>query len=380
MEPEMLASTPTDAHHNPFEILELPSSATAREVARQKDTLLGMLELGIERGKRYTSQLGERERTADLVRGAARELEDPRSRLLWELWLPPSTKGTQSETPPLRTALVLHHELLREIDHAIPVGADEFDALGAAWDDVFSSDEFHEGVDQRAGAMAIDGDDIVGEFGDRVRAQMLTMLESAPAMDVDELESETASDVAHRFTDRKIELLELVASRFTAPGTFEQRRQQWTGLRREYEAIVAHRGAYTRRKAFEAIAVSVGNRAAALYNQDIDHQLALMVFNWLRDEARAVGDEDRTAFHAKNARLVGDRLSRDAAAANATFAAAPARSAFSGRTLVSVVAFAALAISRAHSCADPHPRYESPDLRVDPQLLRDLQRSYALPK
>src|SRR5580698_6914504 len=216
MEPAVLTSRPIDAQHNPFEVLELGGSATARDISRQKDTLLGMLELGLERATRYVSLLGERERTADLVRSAARELEQPRSRLQWELWLPPPSVSS-SETPLSHTALVLHHELLREIANATPIGADEFDALGAAWDDVFSSDELHERIATRADALDIDhdSDDVAAEFGDRVRAEMLTMLESAPAMDVDELESETASDVAHRFTDRKIELLELVGTRFT---------------------------------------------------------------------------------------------------------------------------------------------------------------------
>ena len=368
-----------DAHHNPFEVLELGTAATAREITRQKDTLLGMLELGIERGKRYASLLGERERTAELVRDAARALEDPRSRLRWELWIPPSAETTEPATSPLRTALVLHYELLREIGKAIPFGADEFDALGAAWDDVFSSDELYEHVQRRAEVLMVDGDDIMSEFGDSVRAQMLTMLESAPAMDVDELESETASDVAHRFTDRKIELLELMGSRYAeAKGTFEQRRQQWTGFKSEYEASVAQRGAYTRRKALEAIAIPLGRRASQLYNENIDHQLALLMFNWLRDEATAVGDDDRAAFHAKNARIVADRLARDAAAANAPHVAPRSASGFNGRLLFSVLTIATLAITRANSCSNTSSHYSPPEIRIDPQLEHELMQNYQI--
>jgi hypothetical protein len=359
--------------------LELGCSATTREVSRQKDTLLGMLELGLERAKRYASVVGERERTADLVRSAARDLERPRSRLLWELWLVPAAI-LDSEAPPLRTALVLHHELLREIGNAIPIGADEFDALGAAWDDVFWSDELHERIAERAEAIAIDADDIVAEFGDRVRAEMLTMLESAPAMDVDELESETASDVAHRFTDRKIELLELVSGRFTAPSVASQRRPQWDGLMREYEATVARRGAYTRRKAFEALALPLGKRASELFNKDIDHQLALLVFTWLRDQATVVGDSERSEFHAKNVRIVRERLQRDFEAANAVYTPARSTSGFGGRGMLSLLALVAMAISRFHSCTDTTPRYDPTQYHLDQDLQRDLLKQRDQPR
>ena len=36
------------SHHNPFEVLELDATASARDVVRQKDKLLGMLELGLD--------------------------------------------------------------------------------------------------------------------------------------------------------------------------------------------------------------------------------------------------------------------------------------------------------------------------------------------
>src|SRR4051812_36732435 len=124
------------AHHSPFEVLELGANATAREITRQKDKLLGMLELGLDRAKRYPSSLGERERTPDLVRAAAKELERPRSRLSWELWLaPPDDEADgEPEVAALRSALLLHHELLRETQAGIAFAADELDTLGAAWD------------------------------------------------------------------------------------------------------------------------------------------------------------------------------------------------------------------------------------------------------
>src|SRR6185503_7143931 len=71
---------------NPFFVLGLAPSATAREVEREAQKLLGMLELGLAAAATYATPLGPRPRTAEKVRAAAATLRDPRGRLIAELW------------------------------------------------------------------------------------------------------------------------------------------------------------------------------------------------------------------------------------------------------------------------------------------------------
>ncbi len=71
---------------NPFFVLGLTPAATAREVEREAQKLLGMIELGLAAAASYPTPLGPRPRTAERVRAAAATLRDPRERLLAELW------------------------------------------------------------------------------------------------------------------------------------------------------------------------------------------------------------------------------------------------------------------------------------------------------
>ncbi|MGE3457067.1 MAG: hypothetical protein AB7O24_18290, partial [Kofleriaceae bacterium] len=290
------AATAPDVHHNPFEVLELGANATARDITRQKDKLLGMLELGLDRAKRYASSAGDKERTSDLVRTAAQELERPRSRLTWELWLRPSDQAVDGDpdAAAMRTALVLHHELLREVAHGIAFGVDELDEIGAAWDQVLASDGLFDRVAARASELGLDDDDaVLEELREEIRTQMLTMLERGPVVDLDALSSEIASDVAHVFADRKVEILELATSRLVSSNARAvQRQQQWHGLAREYAATVHGRGDYLRRAAFQAVHPGISDFAVDLFNNDKDHSLALSMFTWLRDEATNLGDDD----------------------------------------------------------------------------------------
>lgn len=65
---------------NPFYVLELPPEATTADVERQGRKLLGMLELGTEKAKRYVCPLGGIERDATMVREAMAALRDPETR------------------------------------------------------------------------------------------------------------------------------------------------------------------------------------------------------------------------------------------------------------------------------------------------------------
>ena len=71
---------------NPFYVLGLTAEASRIEVEREAQKLLGMLELGMAAAATYTTPLGPRMRTPELVRAAAAALRDPRRRLVAELW------------------------------------------------------------------------------------------------------------------------------------------------------------------------------------------------------------------------------------------------------------------------------------------------------
>ena len=73
---------------NPFFVLGLAASASATEIEREGQKLIGMLELGLPAAATYPTPLGKRARTVDLVRSAMAELRDPQRRLRHELWLP----------------------------------------------------------------------------------------------------------------------------------------------------------------------------------------------------------------------------------------------------------------------------------------------------
>lgn len=76
---------------NPFYVLGLRPDASAVEVERQAQKLLGMLSLDLADARTYRTPLGTHERDADRVRRAAAELRDPARRTVHELWarLPP---------------------------------------------------------------------------------------------------------------------------------------------------------------------------------------------------------------------------------------------------------------------------------------------------
>ncbi len=71
---------------NPFFVLELPVTATRAEIERAGQKWLGMLELDLSRARIYTTPVGARARTPELVRAAMAELRDPARRLAHELW------------------------------------------------------------------------------------------------------------------------------------------------------------------------------------------------------------------------------------------------------------------------------------------------------
>lgn len=100
---------------NPFFVLGLAPDAPAREVEREAQKLLGMLELGLAAAATYHTPLGPRPRTPAAVRTAAAVLRDPRRRLVAELWAAagphaaPTTAPTDEEVAGPRWPGALAH-------------------------------------------------------------------------------------------------------------------------------------------------------------------------------------------------------------------------------------------------------------------------------
>lgn len=379
-------------HHNPFEVLELPATASGREITRQKDKLLGMLELGLERAKKYASSVGDRERTAELVRTAAQELERPRSRLGWELWVMPSDADVEADpdAATMRRALVLHAQLSKETARGIAFGVEELDELGAAWDDVLASDGLYERIAQRAGELELEVDEseVFDELRDEVRKQLRTMLEQGPVVDLDKLSSEIASEVGHELADRKVELLELACARISKHKLQQQqRRQQWNGLVKEYATTVMGRGDYLRRAAYHAMNAGIGDLAVELFNNDIDHTTALSMFQWLRDEAHNLDDDDLHKLHGNNASTVQTRIQRDNEALYEAQHSVTPESEWGAGRIIMIAIGVILALLRAGNGCSKTTSYDRPTFtaphryELPPDLYRGLRenRTYEAP-
>lgn len=81
---------------NPFFVLELEPPATRSELERQKNKLLALYEVKPDKAARYPTPWGERPRTADDIRAAAKLLEDPKQRLWFGLWAKAFTEGGEA--------------------------------------------------------------------------------------------------------------------------------------------------------------------------------------------------------------------------------------------------------------------------------------------
>ena len=83
---------------NPFLVLELAPEAKRGEMERQGARLLAMLAAGLAEAGTYSTPLGPRERTAEMVREALAELRDPARRLIHEWW----ARGLAGQLPSRR--------------------------------------------------------------------------------------------------------------------------------------------------------------------------------------------------------------------------------------------------------------------------------------
>ncbi len=82
---------------NPFLVLELVPEARRGEIERQGARLLAMLAAGLAEAGTYSTPLGSRKRTVEMVREALAELRDPARRLIHEWWV----RGLAGQIPPL---------------------------------------------------------------------------------------------------------------------------------------------------------------------------------------------------------------------------------------------------------------------------------------
>lgn len=88
---------------DPFAVLGVVVTATTREIEREAQKLLGMLELGFTDAKTYKTPVGPRARTPELVRAAVAALRDPYRRLVAELWARHAPPAREDTPPAART-------------------------------------------------------------------------------------------------------------------------------------------------------------------------------------------------------------------------------------------------------------------------------------
>lgn len=288
----MIESAPPGSDENPFFVLELPTTATPIEVERQKQKLLGMLELDLQQARQYATPLGPRERSSELVRRAAETLQDPARRLVWELWAAPEVSA----------AVDAHSGLRRRALGGEAIAASDVDAVGAAWDEVKDGEAHLEAVRACPAPLGMDEPKAVAKaFDQQIEDQLTEVIARVPPFDLDPIESAMGQRAVSRFLDREVEGLELTCHRLVGGGAANPR-VPWAALREQYEALVDRRGLYVARAAFDAVYHELSDYAVDRHNAE-KFPLATEIFRWLRDQARAVGDDDAVELQTENTRL-----------------------------------------------------------------------------
>ncbi len=366
----------TSIEENPFYVLDLQTSASPKNVEKQKQKLLGMLELGLASAKTFSTPLGNFERSEDSIRRAAAALENPVERIGWELWVE-STADASTEVEDLGNALVLHYDMQKralqgDFDDADFV-AYNIDALGAAWDEVAEGELLSVLEERTAEEYGVDGDDIFHSFLEQVTTDLAELIEAAPVFDLDDLESEIAMEAADRIYRRASELLESMVQSFVTQceerGTIAGQ-GAWNSLRDQYKKLTVGRGHYMRVLCFDAVYDPVSDLAIEVFEQE-EYLFAEALFIWLRDEAAAAGSDDVSAQHAENADI--------AAAANEpnyeVEQEAESGSGFSGWWALFIVFILVRVVMRA-DCASNDNDYNQPyeiDEAVRERIMRDIQ-------
>jgi hypothetical protein len=344
--------------HNPFYVLEVATNATPKQVERQKQKLLGMLELGIGSAQTYQTPLGKQERTSELVRQAAHTLEQPLERLLAELWadVPAQVEAlkTNEAIPDLHQPLLMHYLLQRAAAKNTRIASAEFDALGLAWDQLFESRDFDKEVEKRSQTTGVDSNKLLNLFQGQIAAELVELLKDAPPFDLDEVESAFALDA-----------LELTAQRVCQNTTnAKQIRSSWNALKEQYKELTEGRGDYVRRLSFEILRSDLEHFACDVHAEGF-YILSKSLFVWLRDEAQNVGDEETYELQCENVRIaVNAQLNK---------AKTPDESESEGTSKwLWVVALIILALVRMGRDCDSRSSYEN--WQPPPDLYQDLER------
>jgi len=351
----MIESTPPGGDENPFFVLELPTTATPIEVERQKQKLLGMLELDLEQARQYSTPLGPRERSSELVRRAAETLQDPARRRVWELWA----------APEVAAAVDAHGGLRRRALGGEAIAASDVDAVGAAWDEVQDAESHLEAVLARP-ALGMDQPEAVAEaFDKQIEDQLTEVITRAPPFDLDPIGSAMGQRAVARFLDREVEGLELTCQRLVGGGAANPR-QLWVALMQQYEALVDRRGLYAARAGFDAVYHELSDYAVARFNAG-RLPLATEIFRWLSDQARAVGDDEAAELHTENTRI-GE------AALEGQRARAAEKHGFGGWRAF-VIAMVLVGVIRTCLRQDSSPRDELPEIQLDSKALERIRES-----
>lgn len=126
---------------NPFYVLGLRPDCSRHDVEREGQKLLAMLQLGLRDALEYTTPLGPKTRTPELVRSAMAELREPKRRLVHELLaeLPakleaaPAAATPREKTRWLKAPMVFGYGPARESGHRAPTASSS--AAGERSDD-----------------------------------------------------------------------------------------------------------------------------------------------------------------------------------------------------------------------------------------------------
>lgn len=290
--------------HNPFHVLDVPTSASRAQVLRQKHKLLGLLTLKLSAGRAYTTPLGTHERTDALVRSAACALDDPRQRLMWELWT--QREPVDEEHPfgaVLHAAVCAHYDLHRHVAADAPVSKASFDDLCHRWDRALDNAAFRRSYERRARALGVaerraDRHDEMTAFARSVRARLVPLL-AATRFDLGDLDSVVGKHAASRYRRRAIDRIELSCRQLSDIGPWQQRLRAWIRLKTRHQRSIAGRGDHLGQLAFTVVRTPLNKLAEDAFEARY-LSLAHELYSWLCEHAV---DDETSARCAYNAQL-----------------------------------------------------------------------------
>jgi hypothetical protein len=335
-----------------------------------------MLELGLDAAATYPGAAGPEPRTAELVREAAEKLAKPDQRLAWELWTPRAEVREVADS--LDAALELHAEIERRAAAGDKITAGELDELGLAWELAFESEDVGDRAAERAAELgAGDPDRAVAELSRELDESLAALLDQAPPVDLDDVESERLAEVAARRDDAAIDRLEVACDRYVDG---DASIYDWRGLTSLFWNVVKGRGEQVRATAFYAIYNTLAGHAHDRY-ADGDYETAGRVFGWMSARAEAIGDLEAAGREGDNARICEERSRWDQRDAIETPITAHESSGGGSWSWLWIIGVLVLLLARAGRTCDNSPSYSPP--RFDPppmpnieRLSDDLQRSF----